>query len=108
MPALTAPLGNASAGVAGLVSPARPVRRFRLSVAFFSGANLKAAVPLLKLAPEYAAKALWLTQDPLFRYAGENCLKSRLRTHPDAARARYADLLTPEDLSKELLASSGY
>lgn len=51
------------------------------------------------------------TQEPpnaLFRHAGENGLKSLLRLHPDAARARYADLLSPEDLSKELLASSGY
>jgi hypothetical protein len=65
----------------------------------------------LKLAPEYAAKARGVTQDPLnplFRQVGQNYLKSRLRSHPDVARAHYADLLTTEDLSKELVASSGY
>lgn len=83
----------------------------RLSVAFFFGANLDATVPLLKLAPEYAAKARGLTQDPLnplFRHVGQNYLKSRLRSHPDVARAHYADLLTPEELAGELVATSGY
>jgi isopenicillin N synthase-like dioxygenase len=83
----------------------------RLSVAFFFGANLDATVPLLKLAPEYAVKARGLTQDPhnpLFRHVGQNYLKSRLRSHPDVARAHYADLLTPEELTGELVATSGY
>ncbi len=83
----------------------------RLSVAFFFGANLDAEVPLLKLAPEHAAKARGLTQDPLnplFRHVGQNYLKSRLRSHPDVARAHYADLLTPEELTGELVATSGY
>ena len=83
----------------------------RLSVAFFFGANLDAEIPLLTLAPEYAAKARGLTQDPLnplFRHVGQNYLKGRLRSHPDVARAHYADLLTPEELRGELAASSGY
>ncbi len=83
----------------------------RLSVAFFFGANLDATVPLLKLAPEYAVNARGLTQDPhnpLFRHVGQNYLKSRLRSHPDVARAHYADLLTPEELTGELVATSGY
>ena len=83
----------------------------RLSVAFFFGANLDATVPLLKLAPEYAVNARGLTQDPLnplFRHVGQNYLKSLLRSHPDVARAHYADLLTPEELTGELVAASGY
>jgi isopenicillin N synthase-like dioxygenase len=83
----------------------------RLSVAFFFGANLDATVPLLNLPPEYAAKAHGLTEDPLnplFRQVGQNYLKGRLRSHPDVARAHYADLLTPEELSGELAATSGY
>lgn len=83
----------------------------RLSVAFFFGANLDATVPLLKLPPEYAAKARGLSQDPLnplFRHVGQNYLKSRLRSHPDVARAHYADILTPEELAGEPVATSGY
>jgi isopenicillin N synthase-like dioxygenase len=83
----------------------------RLSVAFFFGANLDAEVPLLNLPPEYAGKARGLTQDPLnplFRQVGQNYLKSRLRSHPDVARAHYADLLSPEELSGELAQASGY
>jgi hypothetical protein len=40
-----------------------------------------------------------LTRDPhnpLFREAGKNHLKSRLRSHPDVARRHHADLLDPE------------
>ena len=46
--------------------------------------------------------------NPLFRHVGQNYLKSRLRSHPDVARAHYADLLTPEELTGELVATSGY
>jgi isopenicillin N synthase-like dioxygenase len=81
-----------------------PAAGDRLSVAFFFGASLDATVPLLSMPPEYAGQARGLTQDPLnplFHEVGRNYLKSRLRSHPDVARAHYADVLAPEDLAGE-------
>jgi isopenicillin N synthase-like dioxygenase len=82
-----------------VVSP--PAGEERLSVAFFLGAKLDATVPVLDLPPQLAAEARGVTQDPmnpLFKEVGRNYLKSRIRSHPDVARAHYADLLTPEEL----------
>jgi isopenicillin N synthase-like dioxygenase len=81
-----------------VVSP--PAGQERLSVAFFLGAKLDATVPVLELPPHLAAEARGVTQDPmnpLFKEVGRNYLKSRLRSHPDVAKAHYADLLTPEE-----------
>ena len=88
--------GYLRANVHRVVSP--PSGADRLSVAFFLGANHDAHVPVLALAPELAAEARGLTQDPqnpLFREAGRNYLKSRLRSHPDVAQRHHADLLDP-------------
>ena len=77
-----------------VVSPAESVER--LSIAFFLGARLDATVPVLDLAPELAAQAGGLTQDPLnplFHEVGRNYLKGRLRSHPDVAQRHHADLL---------------
>lgn len=82
-----------------VVSP--PAGEERLSVAFFLGAKLDATVPVLDLPPHLAIEARGVTQDPmnpLFKEVGRNYLKSRIRSHPDVARAHYADLLTPEEL----------
>jgi len=67
----------------------------RLSIPFFLGANLAASIPILDLPPALAAEIPGVTQDPLnplFREVGRNVLKSRLRSHPDVARAHHADL----------------
>jgi isopenicillin N synthase-like dioxygenase len=88
--------GYLRANVHRVVSP--PAGSDRLSVAFFLGANHDAQVPVLDLKPELAAQARGLTQDPqnpLFREAGRNYLKSRLRSHPDVAQRHHADLLDP-------------
>jgi isopenicillin N synthase-like dioxygenase len=77
-----------------VVSPDASVER--LSIAFFLGARLDATVPVLDLAPELAAQAGGLTQDPLnplFHDVGRNYLKGRLRSHPDVAQRFHADLL---------------
>ena len=61
--------------------------------------------PLLALPPHLAAEARGVTQDPLnplFREAGRNYLKGRLRSHPDVARRHHADLLEPSDGKPEL------
>jgi isopenicillin N synthase-like dioxygenase len=82
-----------------VVSP--PAGSERLSVAFFLGAKLDATVPVLDLPPHLAAEARGVTQDPmnpLFKEVGRNYLKSRIRSHPDVAKAHYADLLTAEEL----------
>jgi isopenicillin N synthase-like dioxygenase len=94
--------GYLRANVHRVVSP--PAGADRLSVAFFLGASHDAHVPVLYLAPELAAEARGLTQDPqnpLFREAGRNYLKSRLRSHPDVARRHHADLLDPGEKSPE-------
>jgi isopenicillin N synthase-like dioxygenase len=90
--------GYLRANVHRVVSP--PAGADRLSVAFFLGANHDAHVPVLALSPELAAQARGLTQDPhnpLFREAGRNYLKSRLRSHPDVAQRHHADLLDPAE-----------
>jgi isopenicillin N synthase-like dioxygenase len=97
--------GYLKANVHRVVSP--PEGTDRLSIAFFLGARLDAAVPLLALPPHLAAQSPGVTQDPgnpLFRDVGRNYLKSRLRSHPDVARRHHADLLdaaqaTPEPAS---------
>ena len=86
--------GYLRANVHRVVSP--PAGTDRLSVAFFLGADLDSTVPLLTLAPELAAQARGVTQDPqnpIFREVGRNTLKGRLRSHPDVARRHHADLL---------------
>jgi isopenicillin N synthase-like dioxygenase len=94
--------GYLRANVHRVVSP--PAGSDRLSVAFFLGASHDAHVPVLDLSPELAAEARGLTQDPrnpLFREAGRNYLKSRLRSHPDVARRHHADLLDPAEKRPE-------
>ena len=84
-------------------SASPPAGTERLSVAFFLGAKLDATVPVLDLPPHLAAEARGVTQDPqnpLFMEVGRNYLKSRLRSHPDVAKAHYADLLTAEELQR--------
>jgi isopenicillin N synthase-like dioxygenase len=94
--------GYLRANVHRVVSP--PAGSDRLSAAFFLGANHDAHVPVLDLSPELAAEARGLTQDPqnpLFREAGRNYLKSRLRSHPDVAQRHHADLLDPAQKTPE-------
>ena len=88
--------GYLKANVHRVVSP--PGAAERLSIAFFLGARLDATVPVLDLAPDLAAEAGGLTQDPLnplFHEVGRNYLKGRLRSHPDVAERHHADLLDP-------------
>jgi isopenicillin N synthase-like dioxygenase len=95
--------GYLRANVHRVVSP--PAGTDRLSVAFFLGARLDSEVPLLSLPPHLAGEARGLTQDPsnpLFREAGKNYLKGRLRSHPDVARRHHADLIEPSDGKPEL------
>jgi isopenicillin N synthase-like dioxygenase len=94
--------GYLRANVHRVVSPAAGADR--LSVAFFLGASHDAVVPVLNLSPQLAAEARGLTQDPqnpLFREAGRNYLKSRLRSHPDVAQRHHSDLLDPAQKSPE-------
>jgi len=95
--------GYLRANVHRVVSP--PAGGDRLSVAFFLGARLDSEVPVLALPPHLAAESRGVTQDPqnpLFREAGRNYLKGRLRSHPDVARRHHADLLEPSDGKPEL------
>lgn len=94
--------GYLRANVHRVVSP--PQGSARLSVALFLGARHDATVPLLSLPPHLAAQARGVTQDPdnpLFRDVGHNYLKSRLRSHPDVARRRYADLIDTAPAASE-------
>lgn len=101
--------GYLRATVHRVVTP--PAGRDRLSIAFFLGARLDSVVPVLKLAPELAAEARGVSQDPdnpLFREVGKNYLKGRLRSHPDVARRHHADQLPPEELEKPIGPGSAY
>jgi isopenicillin N synthase-like dioxygenase len=101
--------GYLRATVHRVVTP--PAGTDRLSIAFFLGARLDSVVPVLKLAPELAAEATGITQDPdnpLFLEVGKNYLKGRLRSHPDVARRHHADLLAPEELRKPLAPGTAY
>ena len=99
--------GYIRANVHDVVAPPAGVERF--SIAFFLGARPGATVPLIDLPAELKASQRGITLDPLnplFREAGRNELKSRLRSHPDVARRHHADLLTPEQREGEALASA--
>ena len=98
--------GALRANVHRVVSP--PADTDRLSVAFFLGARLDAAVPLLTLPPELAGHARGVTQDPqnpLFRDVGRNYLTGRLRSHPDVAQRNHADLLEEYAIEPSLAAA---
>ncbi|WP_377298661.1 isopenicillin N synthase family dioxygenase [Rhizobium sp. SGZ-381] len=89
--------GFVRADVHDVIAPPAGVERF--SVAFFMGARYDASIPVIDLPPELHSAERGITVDPLnpiFREVGSNVLKSRLRSHPDVARAHYADLLPPE------------
>lgn len=99
--------GFVRADVHDVVAPPAGVERF--SVAFFLGSRYDATIPVIDLPQELKRDERGVTVDPLnpiFREVGQNHLKSRLRSHPDVARAHHADLLTPEQLAGEAVASA--
>lgn len=99
--------GFVRADVHDVIAPPAGVERF--SVAFFLGSRYDATIPVIDLPEELHSKERGITVDPLnpiFRDVGQNHLKSRLRSHPDVARAHHADLLTPEQLAGEALAQA--
>lgn len=61
----------------------------RISVAYFFNPRLDARLPMLALPPELAVGAAppQDPSDPIFSVYGRNAWKSRLRAHPDVARA---------------------
>jgi isopenicillin N synthase-like dioxygenase len=99
--------GYIRANVHDVVAPPGGVERF--SIAFFLGARPGATVPLIELPAELKASQRGITLDPLnplFREAGRNELKSRLRSHPEVARRHHSDLLTAEQKEGEAIASA--
>ena len=85
--------GFVRAAVHAVVAPPAGVERF--SVAFFLGARPDATVPVIALPDDLKHAQRGISVDPLnpiFREVGRNQLKSRLRSHPDVARAHYADV----------------
>ncbi|MFB9948462.1 isopenicillin N synthase family dioxygenase [Rhizobium puerariae] len=89
--------GFVRADVHDVVAPPAGVERF--SVAFFLGSRYDAVIPVIELPDELKRAERGISVDPLnpiFREVGQNHLKSRLRSHPDVARAHHADLLPPE------------
>ncbi|WP_036260646.1 isopenicillin N synthase family dioxygenase [Methylocapsa aurea] len=86
--------GYLRATVHRVVAP--PPGAERLSAAFFLGAGHDSTTPLLALPPALAGEARGPSSDPanpLFRHAGENYLKGRLRSHPDVAQRHYGGLI---------------
>lgn len=65
----------------------------RLSIAFFAHPRLEASFEPIALPAELAAKSRGAQNpdpdDPVFSTFGENCLKIRLRAHPDVAQRFY-------------------
>ena len=61
----------------------------RISVPFFFNPRLDAQIPVLSLPVELSTRASMRTDpsDPIFSIYGRNAWKSRLRAHPDVARA---------------------
>jgi isopenicillin N synthase-like dioxygenase len=74
-----------------VVSP--PSGKARLSIAFFAHPRLEARFEPLSLPPALASHARGAQNadptDPIFSTFGENCLKIRLRAHPDVAEKFY-------------------
>ncbi|MGM0524997.1 MAG: isopenicillin N synthase family dioxygenase [Pseudomonadota bacterium] len=61
----------------------------RYSVAYFMAAQLDSTVPVLDLPAEMKEKSKGVSTDPnnqLLSHVGENVLKGRVRSHPDAAK----------------------
>lgn len=76
-----------------VLSPIAPDER--ISIPFFFNPALDARLPLIKL-PEGLEGTVSVTDDPanpIHSLYGDNCLKSRLRAHPNVAQAHHADLL---------------
>ncbi|APG93490.1 isopenicillin N synthase family dioxygenase [Sinorhizobium americanum] len=99
--------GFVRADVHGVLAP--PPGAERYSVAFFLGARYNATIPVIDLPQELKSAERGITVDPLnpiFREIGQNHLKSRLRSHPDVARAHHADLLGTEQLASDSLGSA--
>ncbi len=71
----------------------------RLSIAYFHNPRLEATLKPMTLPADLVTGDFDLQdEDPknrIFTTFGENQLKLRLRSHPDVARAHYADLLDP-------------
>jgi isopenicillin N synthase-like dioxygenase len=86
--------GYVRAKVHDVLAP--PTGTERYSVAFFLGSRPDAVVPVIPLPKTLKSAMRGLSVDPMnaiFREVGRNQLKSRLRSHPDVARAHHADLL---------------
>lgn len=86
--------GFVRADVHDVVAP--PAGTERYSVAFFLGSRYDATIPVIDLPDELKQIERGISVDPLnpiFREVGQNHLKSRLRSHPDVARAHHPDLL---------------
>lgn len=92
--------GYVRAALHEVVAPPAGTERF--SVAFFLGSRPDAIVPVIPLPDDLRGAERGLSIDPLnpiFREVGRNQLKSRLRSHPDVARAHYAALVHRDDFA---------
>lgn len=86
--------GFVRADIHDVVAPPPGVERF--SVAFFLGSRPDATIPVIELPDDLRSNERGVSVDPLnpiFREVGMNQLKSRLRSHPDVARAHHAHII---------------
>lgn len=67
----------------------------RISVPYFFNPALDAKLPLIQIPKELGGeyKVSEDPENPIFSLYGENCLKSRLRSHPDVAERHHRDLV---------------
>lgn len=68
----------------------------RISVPYFFNPALDARLPLIDIPRELGTYSVSEDpENPIFALYGENCLKSRLRSHPDVAERHHRDLIAP-------------
>jgi isopenicillin N synthase-like dioxygenase len=87
--------GFVRADIHAAIAPPAGTERF--SIPFFLGASHQGSVPLIALPPQLKQVERGVSADPnnpLLRDVGANHLKARIRSHPDVAKAHYADLLS--------------
>lgn len=66
----------------------------RISVPYFFNPALDARLPLIQIPKELGEYSVSDDpENPIFALYGENCLKSRLRSHPDVAERHHRDLI---------------
>ncbi len=99
--------GYVRADVHDVVTP--PAGTERYSVAFFLGARYDATIPVIALPDDLkraSAASRSIRSTRFFRKWDRTTSRAGCDSHPDVARPHHADLLSPEQLKGEAVASA--